>query len=419
MLLALLVSVMSSILEQRYYHIIDHITDVEAHLSLSMYVPEWFGYVPADDQIDNPDHEALAGAFNSLLETMSQGQVLEHGLRSFTEVLSSQIDLAKLARVSLDKLFALTGTEAGVIFLDNDGRLEPLIAAGLRDPATLLNLRGVKSALHSGRTARLDLANESVRVEIIEDFGQSAQPARELLVGPLMLKDQNLGLVVLASAKSSNQQTAGLFDLLRVSLGFALTHAQARAKMQQLATFDSLTNAYNRRFGLERLHQEYTRALRSQQPISVLMLDLDYFKRINDTYGHLAGDETLRRIAGVCREAIREADILLRYGGEEFLVILPDADLTKAVLVRERLRLAVQAAHIVHDGHDITLTVSLGATTYLAGQTNSEEQMLAEADAALYMAKGAGRGQLYAYRPDVRGHLPAADLLSLAGVSNG
>ena len=88
---------------------------------------------------------------------------------------------------------------------------------------------------------------------------------------------------------------------------------------------DPLTDAYNRRFGLARLREEFSRAVRAENPLGILMLDLDHFKAINDTYGHLVGDRVLRAVATACRRVVREGDILIRYGGEEFLVLLPGA----------------------------------------------------------------------------------------------
>jgi diguanylate cyclase (GGDEF)-like protein len=144
------------------------------------------------------------------------------------------------------------------------------------------------------------------------------------------------------------------------------------------------------------------------------MLDIDHFKWINDTHGHLAGDEVLRAVTGVFRRSIREADVLLRYGGEEFLVVLPDADIEAVVTVGERLRAAVEKASVSHEGKSISLTVSIGATAYIVGQTDSEEQMLAEADAAMYAAKNSGRDRLCAYRTRSGECVPASAIVGVA-----
>ena len=413
LVIALATYTSKALLERRYAHVADRITSVVAHLSLSMYANEWFGYNPSDDKIDDSRGEDISAALNSMLDTMSRRMEIERGLRSFTGVLSQHIDLAELSTASLDKLLALTGAEAGAIFLDRDGHLATLASSCLSDPERILTFSGVEDALRTGKMTRFD-HDESSGLSITRADGGASLRIRELIVGPLMLKDQSLGLVVLVSSTSLKYHVVSLFDLLRVSLGFALTHADAREKMQTLATYDALTSVYNRRFGLERFRQEYSRSIRTGRPIGVLMLDIDHFKWINDTHGHLAGDEVLRAVTGVFRRSIREADVLLRYGGEEFLVVLPDADIEAVVTVGERLRAAVEKASVSHEGKSISLTVSIGATAYIVGQTDSEEQMLAEADAAMYAAKNSGRDRLCAYRTRSGECVPASAIVGVA-----
>ena len=164
---------------------------------------------------------------------------------------------------------------------------------------------------------------------------------------------------------------------------------EANTRLAALAATDGLTGLLNHRALHERLAEEFMRANRHGQTLSVLILDLDHFKSINDTRGHLAGDDTLRALAGILREAARETDILGRCGGDECVVILPQTDAGGALPVAERIRAAIEAA----DGPLNTVTVSIGICSLHAGHADFAT-LLRCADAALYRSKAAGRNQV-------------------------
>ncbi len=166
---------------------------------------------------------------------------------------------------------------------------------------------------------------------------------------------------------------------------------EANAALARLAATDGLTGLLNHRALRERLAEEFVRASRYHQPLSVLMLDLDHFKIINDTRGHEAGDDALRALADVLRGAARESDVVGRYGGEEFIVVLPQTDAGSARPVAERIRAAVEAA----DGPLNAVTVSIGACTLRADHADFAA-LLRCVDAALYRSKAAGRNQVAA-----------------------
>jgi diguanylate cyclase (GGDEF)-like protein/PAS domain S-box-containing protein len=170
---------------------------------------------------------------------------------------------------------------------------------------------------------------------------------------------------------------------------------KARIALEQLATRDGLTGLANRRCFDSTLHAEWQRALRQQQPLSLLMVDVDNFKQYNDAYGHLGGDECLQRIATAVASEMRANDLVARYGGEEFAVILPNQSLKGAAIVAERIRCRVEQLQLPNLGAAKRfVTVSIGAATALPAPENETSQLVATADAALYRAKHMGRNRI-------------------------
>lgn len=185
---------------------------------------------------------------------------------------------------------------------------------------------------------------------------------------------------------------------VREGIGLQLANAALAQQLRGLLTkvridaaTDALTGQGNRRALDELLQQQIDFSASTGQPFSILMLDIDYFKKINDIYGHLVGDEALRTFAQRIREGLRQGDVCTRFGGEEFLIVLPLTTLATAVDVAERLRSAVEAQPLATTP-PLSVTVSIGAATYLAGQTADE--LMANADAAVYLAKRSGRNQV-------------------------
>ena len=169
----------------------------------------------------------------------------------------------------------------------------------------------------------------------------------------------------------------------------------AQVALEQLATRDGLTGLANRRCFDDTLHAEWQRALRQQQPLSLLMVDVDNFKQYNDAYGHQGGDECLQRIAKAVASEMRTNDLVARYGGEEFAVILPNQSLKGAAIVAERIRCRVEQLDMPNLGAEPhVVTVSIGAATALAARDNDSSQLVAAADSALYRAKHMGRNRI-------------------------
>ena len=163
-------------------------------------------------------------------------------------------------------------------------------------------------------------------------------------------------------------------------------------RLSELAISDPLTGCYNRRYFYEMAQAYFSQMQRSTRPLSVVMIDLDHFKNINDTYGHAQGDRVLQKVAAACKSRIRGPDVFARYGGEEFVMVLPETDLPDAQLVAERLRLAIEQLRSELD--DIPVSASIGVAM-AAGETGMTlEVLLRRADEAMYRSKQAGRNQV-------------------------
>ncbi|MFG3693788.1 GGDEF domain-containing protein [Stutzerimonas stutzeri] len=167
------------------------------------------------------------------------------------------------------------------------------------------------------------------------------------------------------------------------------------AQLKRMSTTDALTQLANRGHFDLTLDEEIRRAQRLEQPLSVLLLDIDHFKQINDTYGHPFGDECLRQVAATLKQhGQRAGDLVARYGGEEFVIALPGIDSHRARQQAERIRAAIAGLHPTHGDRRLDLTISIGVAILQPPMSRTPAQLLAAADAALYRAKRNGRNQV-------------------------
>jgi diguanylate cyclase (GGDEF)-like protein len=178
---------------------------------------------------------------------------------------------------------------------------------------------------------------------------------------------------------------------------------EANSKLALLANQDGLTGIPNRRYFFERFEVEFQRAVRHTTPLSVVMMDIDHFKSFNDSYGHPAGDEALRIVAGIIQEGIRTYDMAGRYGGEEIIAFLPETDCRNALLVAERLRQGVEAGRITPAGREgekpLTVTISVGIACWPDVKVENVDDLVQAADEALYLAKSRGRNRCVVAEP--------------------
>lgn len=168
---------------------------------------------------------------------------------------------------------------------------------------------------------------------------------------------------------------------------------EAKHRAEELARTDELTGVRNRRAFFEIGHRLFSQAQRFQRNLSVIMLDVDHFKQVNDRYGHFVGDQVLRTVTRIIKEQIRDTDVIGRLGGEEFALILPDADLNQALAVAERIRMTIMATPIHAQNETIFCTSSFGVAT-LEEEVKSLDGVLTKADEALFIAKNKGRNRV-------------------------
>ena len=215
---------------------------------------------------------------------------------------------------------------------------------------------------------------------------------------PLLSDEEITGCIVARSMieKLSKRDIDYLEQLTRQAAA-TINRANSYSTILQYATLDALTNLNNRRQFETRLGQEISITKRQGKPLCAMMIDIDFFKSVNDTHGHAAGDEVLRAVAGTIKQALRESDIPSRYGGEEFAVLLPYTHIEEAHIVGERLRKAVESSPITInqdtvDEKQINVTISMGIAEFNSEETG--EELFERADKALYEAKKNGRNQV-------------------------
>ena len=202
------------------------------------------------------------------------------------------------------------------------------------------------------------------------------------------------------AASALNESKQQIAIAIADSIGLALANLKLRIFLREQSIRDPLTGLFNRRYLEETLEREFHRAMRLQRPVGVIMLDLDHFKRFNDTYGHEAGDILLRTLGNFLKQHLRGGDIACRYGGEEFALILPEVSLENVRLRAEELREGTKHLNVEYNGKVLAaLSMSLGIAMFPEHGATSQ-RVLNAADGALYEAKRKGRDRIIIASPD-------------------
>jgi len=239
-------------------------------------------------------------------------------------------------------------------------------------------------------------AGSRARGMVITSFAVAAAVLAMKAIGAVFVADP-LSMLLRPSGFAAVGALTVFAAAIASTIAFLLLQKErAESEAQRLATIDPLTGAYNRRTFHEIAEREMARARRGGQPLSIVMLDIDHFRAVNDKHGHKVGDEVLAKFADVVRSALRKEDMVVRYGGEEFVVLLPEVPGPGAVVVAGRIRRAVAAASIEAGGQSFPITVSLGVAARLDEGPESIDELLERADNALQLAKERGRNRVVA-----------------------
>jgi diguanylate cyclase (GGDEF)-like protein len=243
--------------------------------------------------------------------------------------------------------------------------------------------------------------DETLKEAALQDFRAELEEFKihALMVYPLFFKSELIGLIVVhrcSKGVSWNEQEKTLFSTVAGHVAVAISNARQFSAMQTLAITDKLTNLYNRRFFEERMQMELTNARQQKYPICLAMLDIDHFKRINDTFGHAEGDKVLCKLGFVLSTNLRKGTVVARFGGEEFVVILPNTHLDVAHQIMGGIRKLVSETFTTDDGKPITISIGVqeAVVSDSIDLVSLQKETIEKADNYLYQAKRTGRNQV-------------------------
>jgi diguanylate cyclase (GGDEF)-like protein len=312
----------------------------------------------------------------------------------------------KLYRTIVDYATTLTNTPAGSLIIFEEKRGEMSLAA-VKGVSKRFSNKTRWKVRQGGLTSHILNQDEPLAVQDIKRYPKFDNPImlregiRSLIASPLKTEGHIVGILYVDDYKPRRYTTreVSLLSLLSTFAAMAIEKSRLLESTRQLAITDELTGLYNHRHFRPQLNIEITRAERYRRSLSLMMIDIDYFKHYNDTNGHLKGNEVLKEVGRILKEMSREVDIVARYGGEEFSIIMPETKRPRALILSERLRRRI-ASHKFGNARkqpNKRLTVSIGLASY-PESAGTAFDLIAEADKALYEAKRAGRNTVCASR---------------------
>jgi diguanylate cyclase (GGDEF)-like protein len=352
---------------------------------------------------NSADLETLQTYANQIMRILQRERVYRQIQRSFSHLqvlneesaqLLSSLKSDVIARNLIDGAYRIAPC-AGMFCLSRGREFEVVSQQGL--PEQEKKLFSVKDTL-------LDMAVKNREVVYISDARSYRSPVPfktgtigSVLVLPMLYGKDVLGVLTLV-AETTNAFSSSQIEFIKLLTNQAsssLANAKFHEEIEHLAVTDGLTGLFNHRHFQEKLSGEFNRLGRFAEPLSLLLIDIDFFKKINDTYGHPAGDMVLKKVSGIIKKTIRNIDIAARYGGEEFAVILPGTNSQGAMNMAERLRKVIMDTVFSAEGEKFTVTVSVGISTSAQGVTEAKnkEELIERADKALYEAKRTGRNR--------------------------
>jgi len=371
----------------------DHMVGIEGNLKAISGKNEAFDCSSMKCHIPVDSADAIgesSQAFNNMVDTLSRSMHTEISIRTYTQMLTNHLETDKLCSHALDSLLEISGAQGGAILVEDSGEMRLLSSFGIRKPEVLLDNQLLLNVLKTESRNIVDIPEGLLLDGVVTDF----RP-RVSILEPIKYKQIPMGIIVLVSGSLFRGDLLDTLDLFSRSLALALHNAMVHDQVQRLRAIDPLTGIYNRRFGMTRLHEEFVRTVQIESAIGLLMLDIDHFKGVNDTYGHSIGDRVIRQVANIAREALREGDILIRLGGDEFMAVLLGASLHDVSLTAERIRRQIDERVISFGDQRVQVTVSIGGVSFPEKEVAGEQELIDAADRALYHAKNSGRNKVY------------------------
>lgn len=335
----------------------------------------------------------VQSGMNDLIHSIRSSFAKQELTDSYHQLLNQVLDTQQLTEATL-RYFneSLKTVVGGEIFIYQ--------ATGLELAASLFVHREVPGAYRKFLQDVIDSGRVHVSGEelVLVDSGQLSEVTKGHLVFPIQTSREQLGALILYIDSVMEEDDISHVGRLLKQFQLAYANANAYSKIKGMATYDELTGVYNRQQGMRMAVDEFNKCKNDRLPISVIMIDLDHFKQLNDSYGHAAGDEALHRVAELLNDNVRGRDVVLRYGGEEFVIIMPETKLRDAVMRVDAIRENINQMTIPWNNLEITTSLSAGVACSKGGGAAdySLSTALQKADAALYKAKEQGRNQTVA-----------------------
>lgn len=350
------------ILELTFPHSIENLLDSDFFMMLSI----------ASYQISLKIQNAL------LAEQMQKNIDFHKAMKDIAKTIETQYELNYIMPIIGEMIDRFVSNHLIYVYLVNE-------------ETSLFKLVWPNSCREANMDAYLEKVGDGTKI-IFENDGKIG-------IFPLVGKKLFGCIVAHSNTNKLSEKEIDYLEQLSKQSSITIQRANAYAEVLQHATLDALTGLNNRRQFETRLKQEVASAERQRKPLCAMMLDIDFFKKVNDTYGHIAGDCVLKGVSSIIKKSIRESDIASRYGGEEFIVLLPFTRINEAYVVAERFRKAVEANEVdvvsEKDGSTLTIKVTVSVGLYEYSDGDSGQLLYQKADDALYQAKTRGRNQVF------------------------
>ncbi|HOC93330.1 MAG TPA: diguanylate cyclase [bacterium] len=331
-------------------------------------------------------------------------------VNSIYQIATRQSDLVDTCRAISDTLSSVVEFDIAMILLKDDNRLKLFVyiyRPTTRDFFVQAKKRLMDELMKDADSGELE--REGIDVELHDPEHNMMKAAEEMsLAGfeaaALESKGENFGMFMMARGHRGQfkQEERDIFSLIARQSAIVVDNVRMYEKIKRFAVADGLTGLHNHRYFQEQLEKEYSRSRRFNLSLSLIMMDIDHFKDLNDTYGHQQGDVVLKGMAGVLRRCVRDIDLVARYGGEEFVAILPETPKKNAVIVAERMREMIENMEFEGRDEPLKMTASFGVSGYPDDNIKTRLDLIARADEAMYQAKRGGRNRVALYTPEGR-----------------